>query len=123
MTLHLCAILLRGETTFTIAKECAEMGTASDPGPWWITTMGLRIYPFWSEELKSLGLNLSYPGECEFAPILSEVPPPPDDAIDSCAYFRKGYVDLPIEEAINRGQKLLTQLGLLKPKAPLIRRF
>lgn len=38
---------VRGEPAFDIAERCDEMGTASDPGPWWIIpTSGHRAYPF-----------------------------------------------------------------------------
>ncbi len=39
---------VRGEPAFDIAERCDDMGTASDPGPWWvIPTSGHRAHPWW----------------------------------------------------------------------------
>lgn len=47
---YLIAHLVRGEPTFDIATRCDDMGTESDPSPWWIIpTSGHRAYPFYHE--------------------------------------------------------------------------
>jgi len=56
MTLHLIAHLVRGAPAFDIARRCDSMGTADDPGPWWIVpTSGHRAYPYWHCELAQFG--------------------------------------------------------------------
>ncbi len=43
---------VRGEPAFDIAERCDDMGTASDPGPWWIiSTSGHRAFPYWNIDL------------------------------------------------------------------------
>ena len=45
--LYLILHKVRGEPAFDIAIRCDDMGTESDPGPWWIiSTSGWRAYPF-----------------------------------------------------------------------------
>lgn len=45
--LFLIAHKVRGEPAFDIAARCDDMGTPSDPGPWWIIpTSGARAYPY-----------------------------------------------------------------------------
>jgi hypothetical protein len=51
----LIAHKVRGETAFDIAIRCDDMGTPSDPGPWWIIpTSGHRAYPYWQAPLSEL---------------------------------------------------------------------
>lgn len=46
-TPYLIAHLVRGVPAFDIATRCDDMGTKSDPGPWWIIpTSGHRAYPY-----------------------------------------------------------------------------
>lgn len=45
--LYLILHKVRGEPAFDIAICCDDMGTESDPGPWWIiSTSGWRAYPY-----------------------------------------------------------------------------
>jgi len=44
--------LVRGEPTYDIAEDVE--GTPSDPGPWYITSVGWRAYPYWVHELDDL---------------------------------------------------------------------
>ena len=45
---YLIAHLVRKEIAFDVAICCFDMGTTSDPGPWWIIpTSGHRAYPYW----------------------------------------------------------------------------
>jgi len=56
MTLYLIAHLVRGAPAFDIARRCDSMGTADDPGPWWIVpTSGHRAYPYWSAPISQTG--------------------------------------------------------------------
>jgi hypothetical protein len=48
--LHLIAHKVRGEQAFDIAVLIEE-GTESDPGPWWITSVGHRAWPYWCHPL------------------------------------------------------------------------
>lgn len=46
--LYLVAHKCRGAPTFSVAVRL-DIGTPSDPSPWWIDTVGgWRIYPFWT---------------------------------------------------------------------------
>jgi len=48
VSLYLVAHVVRGAPAFDIARRCDSMGTADDPGPWWIVpTSGHRAYPYW----------------------------------------------------------------------------
>lgn len=52
--MHLILHKVRGQPAFDIANRCDDMGTESDPGPWWIIpTSGHRAYPvdYWPLEL------------------------------------------------------------------------
>lgn len=45
--LYLIAHKVRGEPAFDVALRADDMGTDSDPGPWWIIpTSGHRAYPY-----------------------------------------------------------------------------
>lgn len=49
--MYLIAHKVRGQPGFDVAIRCDDMGTPSDPGPWWIIpTSGHRAYPimFWT---------------------------------------------------------------------------
>jgi hypothetical protein len=62
MTDYLILHKVRGAPAFDVAERCDDMGTESDPGPWWIIpTSGHRAYPYWTQ------------------PLSVEVPPMPDD--------------------------------------------
>lgn len=44
---------VRGLPAFDIAISCDDMGTDSDPGPWWIIpTSGHRAYPYWNVQIR-----------------------------------------------------------------------
>ena len=46
--LYLILHKVRNQPAFDIAERCDDMGTPSDPGPWWIIpTSGHRAYPWW----------------------------------------------------------------------------
>jgi hypothetical protein len=51
--LYLIAHLVRGEATFDVAVRLEE-GSQSDPGPWWITSVGWRAWPYWTHPLGML---------------------------------------------------------------------
>ena len=51
---------VRGEPAFDIAERHDDMGSASDPGPWWIIpTSGHRAYPYDQWPLTNLA-DVSY---------------------------------------------------------------
>ena len=53
--LYLILHKVRNEPAFDIATRCDDMGTESDPGPWWIIpTSGHRAYPFAEWQLNEL---------------------------------------------------------------------
>ena len=113
MTLHLIAHVVRGAPAFDIARRCDSMGTADDPGPWWIVpTSGHRAYPYWSQELdfqeREAG-NFIYLDSADWW----EVPDPPANWPDhySCN-------DTPISYAV---EDILAIIGM-KPVQPAIRR-
>lgn len=55
MTPFLILHKVRGEPAFDIAIRCDDMGTESDPGPWWIIpTSGHRAYPYRHWQLEDL---------------------------------------------------------------------
>ena len=46
---YLIVHVVRSEPAFDIAIRCDDMGTESDPAPWWIIpTSGHRAYPYWT---------------------------------------------------------------------------
>ena len=64
MTQYLILHKVRGEPAFDIATLCEDMGTESDPGPWWIvTTSGHRAHPAASWQLEDLIDASDYPHE------------------------------------------------------------
>ena len=99
----LIAHVVRGEPAFDIAIRCDDMGTESDPGPWWIVpTSGHRAYPYWEDLLEPDWLGRA-----------SDMPP---DLPDHYACNDRGYT---------YHESLLTRLGLTKPRPqpPIIRRI
>lgn len=55
MILYLIAHKVRGTAAFDVAERCDEMGTPSDPGPWWIIpTSGRRAYPYFDWPLEQI---------------------------------------------------------------------
>lgn len=74
--LFLIAHKVRGEPAFDIADRADDMGTASDPGPWWIIpTSGHRAYPYWYQHLNQLG---AVKDDVPDLPLDHVVPPMPD---------------------------------------------
>lgn len=66
---------VRGQPAFDIAEPFT---TEDGEEMWIVSTSGHRAYPYWTQELDSLGLDLSYPGEPDFKPIGALIPPLPD---------------------------------------------
>jgi hypothetical protein len=69
---------VRGEAALDIAIRCDDMGTPSDPGPWWIIpTSGHRAYPYRKWYMDDLydGSDIGMPRPYD---ILNGVDPPPD---------------------------------------------
>ena len=63
---YLIAHKVRGEAAFDVAIRCDDMGTDSDPGPWWIIpTSGHRAYPLMHWALSSLGYHFPR-ADCSF---------------------------------------------------------
>lgn len=84
---YLIAHLVYGSPAFDIAIRCDDMGTESDPGPWWIIpTSGHRAYPYWyiamdqlyPEELIYGDSALDYANSVGDALLLGKLPAPPD---------------------------------------------
>jgi len=79
MSLYLILHKVRGEPAFDIAQMCEDMGTESDPEPWWIIpTSGHRAYPWgwWKmEELRSAdGYHPPILSECNTLSGLMDLP-------------------------------------------------
>lgn len=113
--LYLIAHKVRGEPAFDIAMCCEDMGTATDPGPWWISaTWGWRAYPFWTQKLD---IEAGGMGTCYFD---WDIPPMPEDATD---IFEQSNDARKMTGAdLAEGTSLLHQLGLIKPSTPINRR-
>ncbi len=110
---HLIAHLVRGQPAFDIAIILDEVGTESDPGPWWIIpTSGHRAYPYWFYNLNQMVVEGDHPAESVV--MLDEVPEPPPNWPDHYA-----------PSAAPKGQGLISnlaeRLGLI-PKPPTITR-
>lgn len=114
--LYLIAHKVRGEVGFDIAMRCEDMGTPSDPGPWWISqTWGWRAYPIDYWPLNQL-LYKDGTGDV-FHLLTPDMPPDATDIFEQSDDARKmSGADLA------EGQSLLLQLGLVKPKDPINRR-
>ncbi len=57
---------VRGEPAFDVAIRCEDMGTPSDPGPWWIIpTSGHRAFPLDTTPLRVSGEQLMLEPEGE----------------------------------------------------------
>lgn len=68
---------VRGEPAFDIAERNDDMGTPSDPGPWWIIpTSGHRAYPFWHVPVNCLALPPTFPETREIDSRLFNTPMP-----------------------------------------------
>src|SRR5690242_4864469 len=66
---YLVAHIVRGEPAFDIAIRCDDMGTESDPGPWWIIpTSGHRAYPYWHRTLEMFMFAAREENPLEFVP-------------------------------------------------------
>jgi hypothetical protein len=114
VTPYLIAHIVRGEPSFDIAILAEDMGTDTDPGPWWIMpSTGHRCYPFASWNVEDLADISDYPHEKPWT-VLDKAP---DDHPDFCHYT--------LAPASNpaAGLELLSKLGLIKPKEPLKRRI
>jgi hypothetical protein len=97
-SLCLCAHVAYGERHFDIAIRCDDMGTLSDPGPWYIINSGHRIRPYWA-----IPFDHS---------LVDAAGDPPDDAEESWSLI--------LEAQDNRG--ILELIGLApKPPEPLRR--
>jgi hypothetical protein len=119
---YLIAHKVRGKPALDVAERCDNMGTPSDPGPWWIIpTSGHRAYPYWYEDINDLGTGSDdYADEPTFRPITFGFPSMPDDILDHYEHEWDRKVVKTIE-----GNSLLTALGLLPEpvaKEPLRRR-
>ena len=120
MTDYLIIHKVRGQPAFDIAQRCDDMGTESDPGPWWIIpTSGHRAYPMRSWLLEDLRDISDYPHQ------------------DPSIWAGKKFNDFedwpdhyqvtepnasPVGDLLATGRALLETIGLLKPKAPIRRR-
>lgn len=92
VTLFLIAHKVRGLPAFDIAERCEEMGTPSDPGPWWIIpTSGRRAYPGWALPLESIVTSIG-------GPILLHKCNLPESLRD---HYEAGAIALPKIETIN----------------------
>lgn len=55
MNLYLILHKVRGKPAFDVAERCEDLGTETDPGPWWIIpTSGHRAFPCIHWELSLL---------------------------------------------------------------------
>lgn len=124
-TPYLIAHKVRGLPAFDIAIRCDDMGTLSDPSPWWIIpTFGHRAYPYWYQSLSSMIFNLEYSPDGTY-----EVPD--EDILAQCPQDTPDFYSSDIDADIIRNLtdpeakaavSLLESLGLLKLKEPLKRR-
>jgi hypothetical protein len=120
MTDYLIIHKVRGQPAFDIACRCDDMGTPSDPGPWWIIpTSGHRAYPFKHWALEDLRDISDYPHANPSSvkiqdDILAEWWPDHYQVTEPNA--------TPVGDLLATGRALLETIGLLKPKAPIRRR-
>lgn len=101
LVLHLCS----SEPCLSVAKRCDDLGTADDPGPWWITPLGgWRVYPVAIYNLPpEAGVGLTH---INF----------PNDAIDT--YAANGWVE--------RGAPKVDLTAMIRkhfPREPIRRRI
>lgn len=107
MSLYLIAHKVRGEPAFDVAIQ-ADMGTESDPGPWWIIpTSGHRAYPYWHIAVDKLLCTSSRSPR----PYPIDLPDIPANLPDHYAHVSARHEPAP---RINPKQ-LLEKLGLRKP--------
>jgi len=101
--LYLICHKVRGEPAFDIAERCDEMGTDSDPGPWWIIpTSGHRAYP---SDYIALSYLTSQAGET----VLDHMAPPDESLPDH-------YHATPAPKGQGLGvEHLLSLIGIEKP--------
>lgn len=104
--LFLIAHKVRGEPAFDIAQRCDDMGTESDPGPWWIIpTSGHRAYPYWTIEFVNLAIDTDGTWLLHSVP---EMPPDWPDHYSTTAEPKRRF----------SGRDILATLGLGKPSTP-----
>lgn len=100
---HLCAHVAYGHRALDIAYPVGE-GTPSDPGPWWITSAGHRLRPYWTCDLAIISAFYG-------SGLLEAIPSPPDDHEESWSIDTR-----------TSSTALLEALGLApKPKPPIRR--
>lgn len=102
---YLIAHVVSGSPAFDIAIRCDDMGTESDPAPWWIIpTSGHRAYPYWFYSFNDIYKGTSITGDTggwwKGNRILDDISPPPADWPDH-------YSTLPAP----KGQGLLSNLA------------
>lgn len=109
---YLICHIVRSEPAFDIAIRCDDMGTESDPGPWWIIpTSGHRAYPYRHWRLDDLydGSDMDMPQPTY---VLDSVEPPPNWPDHYQTYAAKGQAKI---------ANLAEVLGFV-PKPGVIRR-
>lgn len=80
---YLIAHLVRGSPAFDIAIRCDDMGTESDPGPWWIVpTSGHRAYPYQIWKLRDMAWHDGTSNPMCGRPLLMTTYPAPTDHPD-----------------------------------------
>lgn len=74
---YLIAHKVRGEVAFDIAEYCTDMGTDTDPGPWWIIpTSGHRAHAIMSWPLDILAYDFqNADGSFTHARVMDDVGP------------------------------------------------
>lgn len=79
--LYLIAHKVRDELALDVAIRCDDMGTSTDPGPWWIIpTSGHRARPFWEYKVDDLYCHPDKGSLCVRELIGTDTPP--DDLPD-----------------------------------------
>lgn len=74
--LHLVAHKVRGELALDVADRY-DQGTPFDPGPWWITSTGHRVYPFWIYPIDDLYSHHDH-GSLGIRELIGTDEPPPE---------------------------------------------
>lgn len=104
--LYLVLHKVRGQPAFDIAERCDDLGTADDPGPWWIIpTSGHRAYPYRKWDMEDIydGSNIDPPKPL----YVYETVDLPDDLEDHYSALVS-----PITKISTLANDLLTALGL-----------
>lgn len=108
---------VRGEPAFDIAIECEDMGTETDPGPWWIVpTSGHRAYPLEVHPLNTFNFTTLSLDEANviYHEAWINLPDHCQHSIDRTASVDKTPIQsLDVANAL---------ANLIKPQAPLVRR-